>query len=127
MNYKNIKSYEDACKDQGIDPNNRPDVSMIQEDLQAFVVATHEMAVIAKSLNRNEDGSFWEPDYEDNDEEKWEPIFDMSSGSSGFSLLCSVFRNSFSRVGARLVYRSEAISDFAANKHVDTYRRIHCK
>lgn len=124
--YENITSFVEACNDQSLDANNIPDVSNIPEEFRSFVIASFEMAVIAKSLNRLEDGSYWVPDYSDSSL-KWEPVFNMptsSSDPSGFSLHCSLYYSSDSSVGDHLVYRKKEISDFAATQHVETYRKI---
>lgn len=56
MDYKKIKTFEDACKDQGIDPAVLPDVAKLQPGMQKFLTAAYKLSVINVSLNKDKKG-----------------------------------------------------------------------
>jgi hypothetical protein len=119
-----IKSFEEACKIKGYDPEAvLPDVSLFPEKHQKALLATSKMLIIAEVLN---DG--WEPDWNDNDEYKYFPWFDMvyhkKNNPSGFRFSVSVCVISFTYTsgGSRLCFRTRALAEYAGKQFVNIYR-----
>lgn len=82
---------------------------------KAFLKAT----LVTRALN---DG--WVPNWDDTNEYKWWPWFNMKS--AGFGLSYSYFgsANSSSVVGSRLCFKSEELSNYAAKQFESIYKDL---
>ena len=117
-----VKSVEDAIRELG---NN--DVEVIQLNrmksigLQNHIIGNQELIVIAKALNEG-----WQPDWQNDNEYKYFPWFDMDNSSSAgrFSFCASVNLYSNSGVGSRLCFKSRELSNYAGNQFEDIYRKV---
>lgn len=95
FDYKSIKTFEDACKKLGINPDQLPDVALIE--FRKPIIAAYKLMIIYKAIN---DG--WVPDWSNDDEYKYYPWFGILSSGFGFSGTYYDCGNSFSNVGSRL-------------------------
>lgn len=117
FDYKKIDSYEAACADQGRDPEAAPNVSKLPEGEARYILAAHKLAVIAVSLNRDEDGNPTKANWNDTSEYKWFPWMrvhadkDTPSGSA-LSLYVTAYVLSFAVVPARLTCREEEVAEY---------------
>ncbi len=113
----NIKTFEDACKVLGIGIEV-PEVSALPEKHRNAIVAHYKLVIIAQALNEG-----WEPDWSNDDEYKYYPWFDMSSGSgSGFSCVDYDYSLSISSVGSRLCFKSWKLAKYAGQQFEDLYK-----
>lgn len=117
MDYKKIKTFEDACKDQNIDPSALPDVSKLPVGIGKFLIAAYKLAVINVSLNKNDKGEPTKADWSDSDEAKWFPWMEVeadeeSRSGSGLSFGVAGFDRSDTRVASRLTCRSREIARY---------------
>jgi hypothetical protein len=91
-----ITSFEQACEFRKMDPTTcLPDISMFPADHQQALTATAKMYIIAEALNQDADGECWKPDWNNGDERKWLPWFDMEvdkNNPSGFRFVRLVLR-----------------------------------
>lgn len=106
-----IKSLEDAFIAQGIDPNVRPDVSMLPEIDKAPTVENFERDVLIRALNSEGLDEVWVPDYDNDDQLKWEHVYYKTS--AGWSLFSVVVWTSTTRCGSRRVFRTQEIGKYA--------------
>jgi hypothetical protein len=111
--WKDIKSFEDACMVLGIKP----------EDLLHTIGAPDETAyrklkIIIRALNQG-----WTPDWNSSDERKWWPYFNLSSGF-GFSFSDYTYAYARTAVGSRLCFESEEKSDYCATQFLDLYKQF---
>jgi hypothetical protein len=111
--YKTFKTFSGACiacntteqefntkfNNLGLDPDT---------------IAYEKLKIIAKAINEG-----WQPDWNDRSQEKWFPVFNLSSGF-GFSI--SDCHYSIADVGSRLCFESEKKSNYAATQFIDIYR-----
>src|SRR5690606_31082760 len=70
---ENVKTFEDACKVWNIGPASIKPDSSLPEWLQNASVAFNKLAIINRALN----GPDYKPDWNNEDEHKWYPWFDM--------------------------------------------------
>lgn len=80
FDFRTIKSFEDACVKESIDPEKLPDVSMIPEEFAKPIIAAYKLLVIFKAINNG-----WEPDWSNYDQWKYYPWFGVLSSGFGFS------------------------------------------
>jgi hypothetical protein len=105
-----IKTFEDACKETGINP-------VFNESDTPDEIAYKKLKVIAKALNEG-----WEPNWDNEDEYKYYPYFDMRNNSFSFS--DSYYWHSFTSVGSRLCYRSSKLAVYAGTQFNDLYKDL---
>jgi hypothetical protein len=110
-----VKTFEDACAVLGIDPSAQV---VIGDDPESGALrAIRELTIVAKALNQG-----WKPDWSNDDERKYYPWFDLSSGSSA-SFFDYVRDCSYSCVGSRLVFKSKELAEHAGKQFLSTYER----
>jgi hypothetical protein len=117
-NWKDIKSFEDACEDQGVEPETIiPFKSPVNAD-QKSINAHAKLIVICRAINENK-----EPNWDDSNEAKYYPYFDMRSGV-GFSFSLSDVWYTRTGVGSRLSFRTREKAEYAANQFLDIYKEF---
>lgn len=109
--FEMIRSFEDACKLLKIKPE-----SVFYSADTSDEIAYKKLKVIISAINNN-----WIPDWNDGDQEKWWPWFNLSSGF-GFSHSGYFFGNARTHVGSRLCFESKEKSDYAAQQFIDLYK-----
>lgn len=116
MAYTDIKTFAQACKALGLDPKTvLPDVSCLPKNQRKGATAYHKLVIITQALNEG-----WKPNWKDEDQRKWEPIFYNADGS-GFSFDGSFDYYQYSHVGSRLCFRSSEVCDYAATTFINLY------
>ena len=120
--YKNIKTFEDACKIKNLDPTALPDVSMLPEEHRASIINYYKLIIIASAINGD-----WKPNWNNFSKRKYFPWFKVladDSTPSGSALAyggyCCV--DSHSLVGSRLVFKTEEQAVYAGTQFIDYYK-----
>lgn len=110
-----VKSFEDACQVLGIS-TNVPEVKGLPRKHQKAIIANYKLIVIAEALNEG-----WKPNWQDSDEYKYYPWFDMSNPAG---VGCSNTYNSASTTaanfGSRLCLKIENSQSTSA-RHSPTF------
>lgn len=121
MNYKEIKSYEDACKVLGIQPISENAVAAFPKEDRKSMLAYHKLTIIARAINGG-----WKPDWNDRTQYKYYPIFYYKN--AGLSCANTLNAASFTSAhfGSRLCFQTEAMSDYAAATFADLYTDFYC-
>lgn len=117
FDFKTIKTFEDACKKEGIDPNNLPDVSMIPEELRKFLIAVYKLAIIFKAINND-----WIANYGDSHQYKYSPWFYVLSSGFGFSTSVCIYGCAGTTVGSRLCCDSAEKALYIAKQFEAEYK-----
>lgn len=110
-----VKTIEDVCKELGVDIST----AWNTQTEEAHVVAYKQMVLIARALNEG-----WVANWDDSSEPKWYAWWYMDK--PGFRLYGCLYDYSASTVGARLVFKSEALARYAAEQFKDIYKIFHC-
>lgn len=113
--YKDIKTFEDACAAEGIDPISFREA---RKNLPADTYAYEQLKVISKALNGGE-----HMNYNDTEEYKYYPWFNAVGSSSGFSFGGFFYDNSYSYVGSRLTYKTREIAKYAGEQFLEIYNQ----
>jgi hypothetical protein len=111
-----IKNFDDVLNHHNI---QKEDFEKKVENLTADEKAYQQIKLIASALNEG-----WVPDWQNDDQWKYYPWFymDDSSAPGRFSFYGSGTLGSGSGVGSRLCFKSEELSDYAAEQFTDIYR-----
>jgi len=117
-----IKTFQDACKISGIDPDNalpyKTPSSKDEEDTNAYCM----IKIIARALNEG-----WEPDWSDTKQYKYFPYFEIKANKqnpsgSGFAFSDCDFWLTGTNVGSRLCFRTSDLALYAATQFEDIYK-----
>ncbi len=127
MDYKKIKTLEDACKVLGTTVAEQFSAEVLKV-MTPDEVAYREAKIITKALNQF-DGEPWEPDWSNWSEGKYYPWprVDTSDGNkagSGFSDFDYDYGRTDASVGSRLCFKSSELAVYALKQFTDTYKRL---
>jgi hypothetical protein len=122
-----VKTFEDVCEELGIDTDGALPYKEPKEgdlySLSADKIATNafvKVSLIAKALNEG-----WWPNWDDSNEYKYYPWFDMRDGSgSGFSGSAYHGSHSNTGVGSRLCFKSRELCEYAAKQFEEVYKQL---
>lgn len=103
FDFRTIKSFDDACKKEGIDPNALPDVSMIPEPLRKALIGCYKLFIIFQAINNG-----WLADFTKSNQVKYFPWLRVNSAGSGFDFALSScgYGYTYASVGSRLCAES---------------------
>ena len=113
-----IKTFEDACKELGIDASGKATVSTTESELSddlKSIAAYTQLIIIVRALNEG-----WKPNWEDGNEKKWFPWFVYKSGF-GFSYTDYDHWDTNTHVGSRLCFKTEELAKYAATQFESIY------
>jgi hypothetical protein len=111
--FKEIKTFEDACEELDIMPDGVFSITDTSDE-----IAYMKLKTIIKAINQG-----WTPDWNNSNQEKWYPWFNLSSGF-GFSCSGCICDWTYSGVGSRLCFKSEENSNYAAKQFLDLYEEF---
>lgn len=116
-----IKSFEDACKHLGLNPNDLPVVDMLPEKDRKSIIALYKLTIIIRALNEG-----WEPDWSNWDEWKYYNWFYVEKGedqrSSGFRYDVANCAFANAGTGSRLCFKNIGLAKYAAEQFKELYR-----
>ena len=112
-----VKTFEDARKLTG--RPDVPDFSNLPTDMRKHFEAQYKMIVIAEALNEG-----WIPDWNNYNEYKYYPWFEMSPSS--FAFLDSGYAIAIARAGSgsRLCLKSKELSEYCGKQFIDLWKQF---
>lgn len=111
-----VKSFEDACQVLGIS-TNVPEVKGLPRKHQKAIIANYKLIVIAEALNEG-----WKPNWQDSDEYKYYPWFDMSNPAGvGFSNANHTASSSAAYLGSRLCLKNRELAIYFGQTFTDLF------
>jgi len=125
MKKKQIKKWQDAFKQLGLDPKVLPDVSMLAPEDRKPVVAQYILAKVAKALNGD-----WVADHTNRNQYKYAPWFIVKADTrrpSGFGLSFSAcaFWLTCTSCGVRLCYKDSETAEYAGKTFIKLYEDLY--
>jgi hypothetical protein len=113
-----VKSFEDACQLLGIE-TKLPEVSMLPQNHQKAIIAHYKLVIISEVINEG-----WKPNWDNWDERKYYPWFDMEgcSSGSGFSYYDCGDWSTNSSVGSRLCFKTAELAKYIGETFIELYR-----
>lgn len=123
-NYTDLKTFEDACKVEKLDPKKvLPDFSNYPEEDRKSMEAHAKLVIIVSAANRLANkGNKWVPDFSNRSEYKYEAWFDLEGGSSGFRSHVYDRWYTHSCVGSRLCFISREVCQYVAEQFIEIYK-----
>lgn len=112
-----VKNFKDARKLTG--RPDVPDFSNLPADMRKHFEAQYKMIVIAEALNEG-----WMPDWNNYNEYKYYPWFEMSPSSFAFDASCYDAACAYAGSGSRLKFRTRELSEYAAKQFIDIWKDI---
>jgi hypothetical protein len=109
--YERIKTFKDACGVLNINPEN-----VFTEYDTSDEIAYKKLKVIIQAINAG-----WTPDWNDDNQRKYYPWFNLSSGF-GFSSSACLCDYADASVGSRLCFESEEKCIYTTNQFLDIYK-----
>ena len=125
MEYTDVKTFEDACKVERLDPKKVvPDFKAFPAKDRKAMIAHAKLVIIASALNKLANkGKKWKPDWNNNQWDKYYAWFWMNGrGSSGFRYNAYGDWNSLSGVGSRLCFISSDVARYAGTQFLKTFK-----
>lgn len=111
-----VKSFEDACQVLGIS-TNVPEVKGLPRKHQKAIIANYKLIVIAEALNEG-----WKPNWQDSDEYKYYPWFDMSNPAGvGCSLTIDAASYTNASIGSRLCLKNRELAIYFGQTFTDLF------
>ena len=111
-----VKSFEDACQVLGIS-TNVPEVKGLPRKHQKAIIANYKLIVIAEALNEG-----WKPNWQDSDEYKYYPWFDMSNPAGVcYSFTNYTASNTYAAVGSRLCLKNRELAIYFGQTFTDLF------
>lgn len=111
-----VKSFEDACQVLGIS-TNVPEVKGLPRKHQKAIIANYKLIVIAEALNEG-----WKPNWQDSDEYKYYPWFDMSNPAGvGYSNANYTASYTSATVGSRLCLKNRELAIYFGQTFTDLF------
>lgn len=111
-----VKSFEDACQVLGIS-TNVPEVKGLPRKHQKAIIANYKLIVIAEALNEG-----WKPNWQDSDEYKYYPWFDMSNPAGvGCSFTHFTASYTLADIGSRLCLKNRELAIYFGQTFTDLF------
>lgn len=111
-----VKSFEDACQVLGIS-TNVPEVKGLPRKHQKAIIANYKLIVIAEALNEG-----WKPNWQDSDEYKYYPWFDMSNPAGvGYSNTYYTASHTAANIGSRLCLKNRELAIYFGQTFTDLF------
>ena len=114
--FRDIKSFEDACKEFEISNDSCRPIFDVEEDTDE--IAYKKLKVIVRAINQG-----WTPDWNNTDQKKWYPYFNLSSGF-GFSHTDYLYVNTDATVGSRLCFETQEKAIYAGEQFLEIYKEF---
>lgn len=123
MKLQQLKTFQDACKVEGLDPKKvLPDFSGYPAKDRKAMVAHAKLVIIAKAANRLVNGGKpWKADFSNHDQWKYYPWFYQEKGSAGFRFDVYDHWISYSNVGSRLCFVSSDTAKYVGKTFIKLY------
>jgi hypothetical protein len=118
-----ITTLAEAFLAEGINPDTRPDVSMLPEIDQQPTIDKFVLEVLIRALNNEGLEKPWTPDYSDDIQPKYEHIY-VFSPSAGWSLYSVVYWYTITLCGSRRVFRDRRTANYAWDTFSEYFKRV---
>ena len=113
-----IKTFKDACKALKIEPII-PSFEDVPEHIRPVLSAQFQLMLIIEAVNEG-----WVPDWNNWNEYKYYPYFDMEGDFSLSNVTCGY---GYSDVSSRLCFKSRDLARSTAETFIELYKQLYTK
>lgn len=114
--YETLISFDDCCKRQGT-TEEEFNKRFLNIGLDLDTIDFERLKIINAAINAG-----WKPNYKDDTQKKWFPVFTVSYSGFGFSYSVYGYVRTFTPVGSRLCLQSEEQSNYSATQFPDVWK-----
>jgi hypothetical protein len=121
---KHLETFEAACEVVGIDSKNVPNITNLPIGHAKAIISTYMLFVLSEAAWKQKNEKI---DWNNYDQRKYYPWFDMESSSgsaSGFASFGYGYDLSASGVGSRLVFPDSETAEYVAKTHLHLYKDL---
>ena len=115
-----IKTFEQACKVTGDDPNKLPDVSGLSEAMGKAVIALIKLETIRKAINGK-----WIEDYSNSSQWKYFPWLVWVPSRSAFVYTYTDYTRTTTYLGSRLCTDTDEKATYIGKQFSDIYNEAY--
>jgi hypothetical protein len=116
---KKIASYEDACKELGLNPENLPIVDALPEKDRNSIIAYHKLIVITRALNQG-----WEADFSNHNQWKYWNYFWVDTAGFVYAYTNTTATAATAIIGSRLCFEKYEIAQYARESFKSLYEQF---
>ena len=120
FNFKSIKSFEDACKTLGLNPDVLPNTEGITDEFKKPIISQYKLMVIFKAINNG-----WKPNWGNGHEYKYFPWYYMLSSGFGFGTSDYNYAYAHTSVGSRLCTDTSEKAMYIAKTFEQEYKELY--
>lgn len=113
---KKIKSYEDACKVLGLNPENQPCVDSVSEKDRNSIIAYHKLIVVVRALNEG-----WEADFTNFDQYKYWVWLWVDAAGFVYAHASVSPSSTYATIGSRLCFKNRELAEYAISQFKSLY------
>lgn len=117
FDYKTIKTFEDACKKLGLDPERLPELSNIPDEFKKPILAAFKLIIVYKAINNG-----WIPEWGNFNQWKYYPRYRVLSSGFGFSFTIYNCDGTNTTVGSHLCTDDSDKALYIAKQFKDLYK-----
>jgi hypothetical protein len=114
-----IASYEDACKELGLNPENLPVVDTLPEKDRNSIISYYKLIVIIRALNQG-----WEADFSNHNQRKYWNYFWVDTAGFGCAYTNYAAARAGANVGSRLCFEKYEIAKYARETFKSLYEQF---
>lgn len=115
-----INNMEDVYEALNMDSDDVEEFEEFLNTLSEDTASYEKLKKLALALNEG-----WEPNWDNSNEQKWFPYFDMrSTPGFGFSNATYNYARTYSVVGSRLCFKTDALAAHAGKKFTSLYKSL---
>lgn len=116
--FKDIQSFAIACEVCGT-TEDEFNQRFNNIGLDIDTINYEKAKIVCKAINQG-----WKADYNDTNQKKWFPVFQVLSSGFGFSDSYSYYVFTYAYSGSRLCLKDEARSDFAGTQFSEIFEKL---
>ena len=116
--FTDFKTFDDVCRANGTTEDEFNE-RFGDIGLSNYTINYEKIKLIVRAINQG-----WVPDWNNIQQRKSFPWFDVSSSGFGFSYSHSFYEYTYALVGSRLYFESEEKCEYAAKQFIEIYKQF---
>jgi len=110
-----VKTYADACAEIGANPMDEDELK--EMGFTDDEICYRKIKTITRALNEG-----WIPDWNNSNQYKWAPYFDLSSSGFVFNATYYRYTSAYAGNGSRLCFKSDELATYVGKQFTELYK-----